>query len=132
MYTQQNFCCSVMLSMLLLLMYSWICRPSIALWMNKQLNKMLQPGYPCLAVHLNCTLFVAELTMWRECNNRRPSLYYFSCNSSIPASKGQVWTKWEEAWCFVNREIHPEFVFRKFTRTILISILWITSIIFKN
>lgn len=63
---------------------------------------------------------LSELTMWRECYNRRSNIYYLSCNSSLSAQEGEVWTKWKKTWCFVHRKVHLEFVSWKFVRKILI------------
>ncbi|KAG2405098.1 uncharacterized protein HKW66_Vig0043530 [Vigna angularis] len=38
----------------------------------------------------------AELAVRGECNNRRTSLYYFSCNTSLSASERKIRTKREE------------------------------------
>lgn len=67
------------------------------------------------------SFFKAELAMWGECDNRRTSLYYISCNTSLSASEGKIWTKWEETWCFVHRKILSKFIFGRFIRTILMT-----------
>lgn len=63
----------------------------------------------------------AELAVWGECNNRRTSLYYFGCNTSLSASEGKIRTQREETWCLVHGKILSKFIFGKFIRTILIS-----------
>lgn len=63
---------------------------------------------------------LSELTMWGECDNRRPNIHHLSCNSSLSAQEGEVWANWKETWCFVHREVYIELVSRKFIRKILI------------
>ena len=110
------------LSILFCLIHSWgLVGPTSVVKLGTYKHDISARVFLCFVVSVLIEPFAlsAELAMWGECDYWRPSLYNLSCNSPIPASKRQVWTQWEETWCFVHRQIYLKFISWKFTRTIL-------------